>query len=111
MAVGLKHLPALQDQDRLHYKGRRRGYIMIALSLPQDSASPYGEFSPELLVPPVGKEPKETTSTVGNFAGNTTLISHHGDCRELSRGSNTGNLTDRESGKGLASTSTQILAG
>lgn len=79
---------------------------MTALPLSQTSASPWGEVVPELLVPLEGKEPKETTSTptpsiVGNFARTTTLIMHHEDCRELSRGSNTGNLTDREVERGL----------
>lgn len=44
-----------RDQDRLHWKGKRSGYGLMALPLPQANIASYRKVSPEPTVPPVGK--------------------------------------------------------
>ena len=54
--VRLKHPLDLRDQDRLHWKGKRRDCLLTTLFLLQDSPAPCGEVGPEPPVPPAGEE-------------------------------------------------------
>lgn len=72
MGVRLKSLPAPRRPRQLQQKGTRDGITLTALPLPQASTALHREVSPELTVPPVGKEPgmtSHTPSIVGHFVG------------------------------------------
>ena len=106
------HTPQRLRQTAL--EGTWSRYTLTTLPLTQASAAPWREVSSKSSAPPVGKEnPQGTTSSpsvVGHFAGATTLISHHRDCRGICGAQPLGIWLWQRSGEGLATTSTWILA-
>lgn len=70
-------------------EGKRSGYTLITLPIPQAGAALCWELPPEPMTPPVGKRAQENIqpapSVVGRFLGALTLTSLHRDFRRIFR--------------------------